>query len=72
MTADNGKTLGFCPNKASFIFGYVGNLTDSAPQVGAEWDAETIQTLRRRCERTFRRVSFLAAQTRENLYRGGT
>ena len=28
-TADNPKTLGFCLNKASFIFGYVRNLTDS-------------------------------------------
>jgi hypothetical protein len=28
-TADNPKTVGFCLNKASFIFGYVGNLTDS-------------------------------------------
>jgi hypothetical protein len=28
-TADNPKTVGSCLNKASFIFGYVGNLTDS-------------------------------------------
>jgi hypothetical protein len=42
--ADNPQTVGFCLYKASFIFGYVGNLTDSAPQVGAEWDPETIQS----------------------------
>jgi hypothetical protein len=27
-TADNPATVGLCPNKASFIFGYVGHLTD--------------------------------------------
>lgn len=37
--------LGFCLYKASFIFGYVGNLTDGAPQVGVESDPETVQTL---------------------------
>ena len=54
-TADNGKTVGFCPNKASFICGYVGNLTDS-PWRGcrngflegamARYDPETLIVLR--------------------------
>jgi hypothetical protein len=28
-TADNPTMVGFCLKKANFIFGYVGNLTDS-------------------------------------------
>jgi hypothetical protein len=57
-TADNPKTVGSYPNKASFIFGYVGNLTDSfrgqvrewSSRVGgsamAQYDPETLTVLR--------------------------
>jgi hypothetical protein len=37
-TADNAQTVGFCWGKASFLFGYVGNLTDSRHDESLEWD----------------------------------
>jgi hypothetical protein len=57
-TADNPKTAGFCPNKAGFICGCVGNLTDSLrehcgnglPELEggamAKYDRETLTVLR--------------------------
>jgi hypothetical protein len=57
-TADNPGTVGFCLKKASFISGYVGNLTDNpcgACRTGfqqleasamAQYDPETLTLLR--------------------------